>query len=119
MTESMTGPEAASALAVTADQLELVKRTIAKDATDAELQLFLYDCQRRGIHPLDRLLHFSKRGGKYVPIVSIDFMRQRAAATGACAGIDDATFSGQAKAADFAAKVTVWRLVQGQRCAFA
>jgi phage recombination protein Bet len=118
MTDALVVPEPTSALAVSAEQLALIKRTIAKDATDSELQLFLYDCQRRNTHPLDRLLHFSKRGGKYVPIVSIDFMRQRAAATDACAGIDDATFSGTPKSADFAARVTVWRLVQGQRCAF-
>jgi hypothetical protein len=63
-------------------------------------------------------LHFSKRGGRYTPIVSIDFMRQRAAATGLCGGIDDAIFSGTPKTANFAATVTVWRFVQGQRCAF-
>jgi phage recombination protein Bet len=116
MTDALIATDPATA--VTAEQLALIKRTIAKDATDAELQMFLYDCQRRGTHPLDRLLHFSKRGGKYVPIVSIDFMRQRAAATNACAGIDDATFSGPPKTPDFAATITVWRLVQGQRCAF-
>jgi phage recombination protein Bet len=103
---------------VTATQLTLIKETIAKDATDAELQLFFFDCQRRGVHPLDRLIHFTKRAGKYTPITSIDFMRGRAAATGECAGIDDAHFSGTLQAPDFAATLTVWRLVQGQRCAF-
>ena len=39
---------------VTADQRELVTRTIAKDATPQELELFLYDCARQGVHPLDR-----------------------------------------------------------------
>jgi hypothetical protein len=61
-----------AAPAVTPDQLELIKRTVANGATDAELKLFLYDCQRRGIHPLDKLLHFTKRGGKYTPVTSID-----------------------------------------------
>jgi phage recombination protein Bet len=118
MTDSLVVTEPAAPPVVSTEQLELIRRTIAKDASEPELQLFLYDCSRRGIHPLDRLLHFSKRGGKYTPIVSIDFMRQRAAATGACAGIDDATFSGTPKAADFAASVTVWRFVQAQKCRF-
>jgi phage recombination protein Bet len=103
---------------VTADQVALIKSTIAKDATDAELQLFFHDCLRQGVHPLDKLIHFTKRSGKYTPITSIDFMRIRAAATGECIGIDDATFTGTPKAGDFAATVTVWRLVQGQRSAF-
>jgi phage recombination protein Bet len=104
--------------AITPDQLELVRTTIAKGATDDELKLFLFDCQRQGVHPLDRLLHFTKRGGRYTPIVGIDFMRQRAAATGECAGIDDAVFAGEPKSPSFSATVTTYRLVQGQRCAF-
>jgi phage recombination protein Bet len=104
--------------AVTADQVALIKTTIAKDATDDELKLFFYDCQRQGVHPLDRLIHFTKRGGKYTPITSIDFLRQRAAQTNECAGIDDAVFVGDPKTPAFAATVTVYRLVQGQRCAF-
>ena len=65
----------------------------------AELQLFFYDCARQGVHPLDQLIHFTKRGGKYTPITSIDFMRQRAAQTGECAGIDDAVFIGRRRSA--------------------
>jgi len=103
---------------ITPEQLTLIKNTIAKDATHDELQLFLYDNQRRGVHPLDRLLHFTKRSGKYTPITSIDFMRIRAHATGACAGIDDPIFSGVPMNPDFAAHITVYRMVQGQRCAF-
>jgi phage recombination protein Bet len=103
---------------VTADQLALIKTTIAKDATDTELQLFFYDCQRQGVHPLDKLIHFTKRGGKYTPIASIDFMRQRAAQTGECAGIDDAIFAGPPKSPFFMATVTVYRIVHGHRGAF-
>jgi phage recombination protein Bet len=104
--------------AVTKEQLDLVKRTVASGATEAELQLYLYDCARQGVHPLDRLLHFTKRGGKYTPVTSIDLMRSRAADTGEYAGSDDAVFVGTSKADEWAATVTVWRLVQGQRCPF-
>lgn len=103
---------------ITTEQIALIKSTIAHGANDTELQLFFYDCQRQGVHPLDKLIHFTKRGGKYTPIASIDFMRQRAAQTGECGGIDDAVFRGDPKTAGFVATVTVYRLVQGQRCAF-
>ena len=103
---------------ITPDQLALIRNTVAKDATPDELQLYLFDCQRQGVHPLDKLIHFTKRSGKYTPITSIDFMRIRAAATGECAGVDDAVFTGTPKTDDFCARVTVWRLVQGQRAAF-
>jgi len=104
--------------AVTAEQTALIKATIAKDATDAELQLFFYDCARQGVHPLDRLIHFTKRKGKYTPVTSIDLMRSRAADTGEYAGNDDAVFIGAPKGDEWAATVTVWRLVQGQRYPF-
>jgi len=107
-----------SAPAVTPEQLELIRTTIAKGATDDELRLFLFDCQRQGVHPLDKLVHFTKRSGKYTPITSIDFMRTRAAQSGECGGIDDAVFVGEPKTASFTATVCVWRFVHGQRCPF-
>ena len=103
---------------ITPEQLALIKKTIAKDATPLELELFLYDNARRGIHPLDRLLHFSKRGGKYVPVTSIDYMRSRAAMTQDYAGQDDAIFTGTPKTGDFTATITVYRIVHDQRCGF-
>lgn len=103
-------------------ELALVKSTVAKGATDEELRLFLYDCQRRGVHPLDKLLHFTVRTSKdgtrrYTPITSIDFMRMQAADEG-CAGIDDAIFQGDVKSPEFAATVTVYKVVGGIRCPF-
>lgn len=103
---------------VSHEQIALVKATVAKDATDAELQLFMYDCARQGVHPLDRLIHFTKRKGKYTPITSIDFMRARAAETGAHAGTDDAIHAGDPKTEAFTATVTVYRIVEGGRYAF-
>jgi len=122
----MTTPLAlqlAATPSVTADQLDLVRRTVADGATADELKLYLYDCQRQGVHPLDKLIHFTKRKGKYTPIASIDFMRTRAAETGDYAGSDDPVYGYVARAGDHEpmpeyARVTVWRLVQGQRCAF-
>lgn len=119
MTQQLVQYETAPlAPVVTDDQIDLIKRTVAKDATDAELQLYLYDCQRHGVHPLDKLLHFTKRQGKYTPITSIDLLRSRAADTGELAGIDDAEFTGETATASFAARVTVYRMVQGIRCPY-
>lgn len=105
---------------VTREQLDLVKRTIANGATDDELRLFFYDCQRNGVHPLDKLIHFTKRGGRYTPITSIDLMRIRAHDTGECAGIDDAAYdpAEETSAPPQVARVTVYRMIGGQRCPF-
>jgi phage recombination protein Bet len=116
MTTALMEP---AARVVTSDELALIKTTVAVGATDAELKLFLFDCARQGVHPLDRLIHFTKRSGKYTPITSIDFMRIRAAETNEYAGSDDAVFvSPHGALQPEQAQVTVWRLVQGQRCAF-
>jgi len=106
-----------TALAVTGEQLALIKRTVASGATDDELKLYLYDCARHGVHPLDKLLHFTKRGGKYTPITSIDLMRTRAAEAD-CLGISDPSCAGVPKDPDFAATVTVKRLVKDQIAEF-
>lgn len=105
---------------VSTDQLDLVRRTVAKDATADELKLYLYDCERQGVHPLDKLIHFTKRSGKYTPITSIDFMRIRAADSGEYGGNDDPAFLYDAEEPRYpkTATVAVYRIVQGQRCAF-
>jgi phage recombination protein Bet len=98
--------------------LELVRNTVAKGATPEELQLFLYDCQRRGVHPLDKLIHFTKRAGRYVPVTSIDLMRSRAAESGELAGSDDAIFVETDGRYPESASVTVYRITQGSRYAY-
>lgn len=105
---------------VTAEQMDLIRRTVAKDATPDELKLYLFDCARQGVHPLDKLIHFTKRSGKYTPVTSIDFMRIRAADSGEYAGSDDAVYGDSEGLPEHPVKatVTVWRMVQGQRCSF-
>lgn len=74
------------------DQIDLVKRTIAKGASDDELALFLQQCTRTGLDPFSRQIYCVRRkeydkdsGGyveKSVTQVSIDGFRLVAERTG-------------------------------------
>lgn len=94
---------------ITGEQVGIIKNTVCKDATEAEMQLYFYDCKRRGVHPLDRLIHFTKRGGRYAPVTSIDFFYQRAHASEQFAGQDETVFKGQPGKDGFEATVRVYR----------
>ena len=113
-------PAVSVAPVVTPAEFDLVTRTVAAGATPDELKLYLFDCARQGVHPLDK--RFTSRRtdkrGSGTPVTSIDFMRVRAAETGEMAGSDDPVFdvhpNGQV-VEPLAASVTVYRLTQGQR----
>lgn len=109
------------------DKIGLIKRTIAKDATDDELALFLHQAQKTGLDPLAKQIYFQKyntRSGPQIAIITgIDGYRLVASRTGVYAGNDAPVFDGRINYAgrDVPAKatVTVWRIVGNRRMPFA
>lgn len=98
------------------EKIALIKKTVAKDATDDELQLFLYTAKKSGLDPLLRQIHCVKRKGHMAIQTGIDGYRLIADRTGAYAGNDDPVYDDEAKPRK--ASVTVYKLVNGQRCPF-
>ncbi len=74
------------------DQVKLIKDQVAKDSTDNELKLFLYQCKRTGLDPLTRQIYFMKRSGKMTIQTSIDGFRVIAERSGDYAGQDEPEF---------------------------
>lgn len=78
----------------TAEQIDLIKRNIAKGASDDELKLFLKQCERTGLDPFSRQIYLierrENRNGQWVSVrmtqVAIDGFRVIAEQTGKYAG---------------------------------
>ncbi len=72
-------------------QIDLIKRTIFPNATDDEVRLFFYECRRRGVHPMDRLIYpvsrKDKEGNRHVTFqMGIDYLRAAGEETGRYVG---------------------------------
>jgi len=83
----VTEPKALKTVEIKPDQYALIKSTTAKGATDDEFKMYLYQCQRRNVHPLDKLIHFVKFNNTVSFITSIDLYRIKAYETGLVDGI--------------------------------
>lgn len=106
----------------TAEQIGLIKRTIAVGCTDDELTLFLQQCRRTGLDPFARQIHAVKRWNKQANRevmaiqIGIDGFRLIADRSGRYAGNDDPVFDDEVKPRK--ATVTVYKMVSGSRCPF-
>ena len=105
-------------------KLKLIRNVLAKDLTDLEFDLYISVAKARGLDPVLRQIHAVKRspgGGKPAVMtiqVGIDGFRLIAARTGDYAGCDESVFTYDADGFLQRCKITIYKMVQGQRCAF-
>lgn len=74
-------------------QIELLKTTICKGASDDELKFFIYACQRTGLDPFARQIYSVPRGGQRVIQTSVDGFRLIADRSGRYAPGKETTFT--------------------------
>jgi len=106
------------------DKIELIKKTVAKGATDLELELFFHACKRTGLDPLMKQIYAIKRWDSKDKIekmtfqTGIDGYRLIADRTGQYAGSSDAEYTVGLDGVPAVARVTVTKLVSGIPCLF-
>lgn len=100
----------------TEDQVKLIKTQIAKDCSDDELKLFLYQCKRTGLDPLTRQIYAIKRAGRMTIQCSIDGFRVIAERSGTYAGQDEPVWIDDEKGIPVKCSVSVYKFSPaGQR----
>src|SRR5574343_7715 len=102
-------------------KLELIRKTISKDLTPPEFELFIAVARARGLDPILGQIHAVKRSDgdskKMVLQVAIYGGRLIAARTGEYAGSDAPSFS-RDEDGNLVAAITIYRMIQGQRVPF-
>jgi len=122
ITLAISGAESPRWSHFTNEQIELIKRTICKDASNDELDLFVATAKRMGLDPFARQIFAVKRNTRNGPVmsiqVSIDGYRLVAERTGRYQGQDGPYWCGPdgkwidvwlKKEPPAAAKVGVWK----------
>lgn len=96
-------------MSLTQEQVNLIARTIAKDATRDELTLFIGQCKRTQLDPFSRQIYFIKdKRGKVMTQISVDGFRVIAERSGFYAG-QDAPFFEEKDGKIFSCSVNVYR----------
>jgi len=113
-----TGGAVATAGQWDSRQIDIIKRTIAPGISDDELYLFGMVCRRTGLDPFFKQIYAIKRSGKMTIQTGIDGYRLLADRTHCYAGSDVPEYDTEDAKNPTWAKVTVWKIVQGQRVAF-
>lgn len=80
---------------MTREQIELLKRTVAKDCTDDEFSLFVQQCKATGLNPFARQIFAIKRKDTLCMQTSIDGLRIVAERTGKYVGQTSTLWCGQ------------------------
>jgi phage recombination protein Bet len=108
-----------SEISFTNEQIEIIKKTIAKDATPLEFELFMNIAKSAGLNPFHRQVFFVRRGGIGQTTASIDGLRLIAHRTGEYRGQVGPLWCGEdgkwqdvwtSSTPPVAAKVGVWRV---------
>lgn len=117
----------ATSLVLDDERMELLRRTIANEAPPLEFELFVADCNRRGLDPFAKQIYLIPRNvktrdgkweTKWTAQTSIDGYRLIADRTGKYAGSDEPVYDREDAEHPNKASVTVWKLVGGQRVPF-
>lgn len=96
---------------------KVLLNTVARGLNDSELMVFAKYCQETGLNPFRRQIYAIKIGGSLTIQTGIDGFRSMAEETGKYAGSDDAEFETDGNTL-VSAKVAVYKMVEGVRCAF-
>lgn len=78
----------------TREDVDTIKNTVAKNATDSELKLFLTQCKRTGLDALTRQIYFIKNNGNVQIQTSVDGFRLVAERSGEYEGQTPAMWCG-------------------------
>ena len=105
-------------LAITEKMKDVIKSVIFPESTDDELQLFIYTCQIKGVHPMSKMIHPIKRGGKISFQASIDYLRSEAESAGDYLGMKQPEYEYKADGTLDSATVTVIREINGRPTEF-
>jgi phage recombination protein Bet len=106
------------------EKIDLIKSTVAKGATDTELELFLYQARKSGLDPLARQIHCVRRWNAKAEKMEmaiqtgIDGYRLIADRTGKYCGSDEPIDSYGEDGLLLKSTVTIWKMIDGQRCGF-
>jgi len=104
---------------------------IPANTPPAQIAVFAAVCREKGLSAFTKEAYLVSYAGTYSTIVGINGLRKIAAQTGTLAGVDDAQYNVQPDGQFLTASqlkannktpntctVTVYRIIQGQRCAF-
>jgi phage recombination protein Bet len=106
------------------EQVDILRKTLFKGFNDDEIKFSMAVCNRTGLDPFVRQVHFTKRidrstnEGRIVITTGIDGFRLTASRSQGYAGSDEPVFELDKNGKPTKATVTVYKMVQGVRCPF-